>query len=89
MLTAKCKRCGERYFGWALSIPENQKCPQCGSNLVIKLGRFGKFYACPAFPECKYTEPIVNSTGVKCPKCHEGEIVERKTKKAKEIGTIG
>jgi DNA topoisomerase-1 len=63
--------------------PTDKKCPQCGRQLVIKLGRFGKFYACPGFPECKYTEPIVNSTGVKCPKCGQGEIVERKTKKGK------
>lgn len=63
--------------------PTDKKCPLCGSNLVIKLGRFGKFYACPAFPECKYTEPIVHSTDVKCPQCQQGEIVERKTKKGK------
>jgi DNA topoisomerase-1 len=63
--------------------PTDKKCPLCGRNLVIKLGRFGKFYACPGFPECKYTEPIVHSTGVKCPQCQQGEIVERKTKKGK------
>lgn len=61
----------------------DKKCPKCGRPLVIKLGRFGKFYACSGFPECKYTEAIVNSTGVKCPKCGQGEIVERKTKKGK------
>ena len=63
--------------------PTDKKCPQCGQNLVIKLGRFGKFYACPGFPECKHTEPIVNSTGVQCPKCQKGKIIERKTKKGK------
>jgi DNA topoisomerase-1 len=66
-----------------LEEPTDKKCPQCGKNLVIKLGRFGKFYACPGFPECKYTEPIINSTGVKCPECQKGEIIERKTKKGK------
>ncbi|PIV10142.1 MAG: type I DNA topoisomerase [Candidatus Portnoybacteria bacterium CG03_land_8_20_14_0_80_41_10] len=63
--------------------PTDKKCPLCGRQLVIKLGRFGKFYACPGFPECKYSEPIVNSTGVNCPKCVQGEIIERKTRKGK------
>ena len=63
--------------------PTDKKCPQCGKNLVIKLGRFGRFYACPGFPDCKYTEPIINPTGVKCPKCQQGDIIERKTKKGK------
>jgi DNA topoisomerase-1 len=63
--------------------PTDKKCPQCGSPLVIKLGRFGKFYACSNFPKCRYTEPIVISTGVKCPQCGQGEIIERKTKKGK------
>ncbi len=66
-----------------LEEPTNRKCPKCGSPLVIKLGRFGKFYACSNFPECKYTETIIKSTGIKCPKCNKGEIVERKTKKGK------
>ncbi|MFH1460924.1 MAG: type I DNA topoisomerase [Patescibacteria group bacterium] len=66
-----------------LEEPTDKKCPQCGKNLVIKLGRFGKFYACPGFPDCKYTEPIINSTGVQCPQCGKGEIIERKTKKGK------
>ncbi len=61
----------------------DQKCPQCGSEIVIKLGRFGKFYACSNFPECRYTQPINNPTGVTCPKCQKGELVERKTKKGK------
>jgi len=63
--------------------PTDKKCPQCGKNLVIKLGRFGKFYACPGFPDCKYTENIVTPTGVKCPECEKGDIIERKTKKGK------
>lgn len=61
----------------------DKKCPKCGHPIIIKLGRFGKFYACSNFPQCKYTEPIINSTGVKCPKCGQGEIIERKTKKGK------
>ncbi len=66
-----------------IAEPTNKKCPQCGAAMVIKLGRFGKFYACSKFPECKHTEPINNSTDVKCPKCQQGEIVERKSKKGR------
>jgi len=60
-----------------------KKCPECGHSLVIRLGRFGKFYACSGFPKCRYTEPMLKSTGVQCPKCGQGEIVERKSKKGK------
>lgn len=49
--------------------------------MVIKLGRFGKFYACSNFPDCRNTKAIVKEIGVKCPLCHEGNIIERKTKK--------
>ena len=66
-----------------LEEPTDKKCPKCGQPIIIKLGRFGKFYACSGFPECKYTEPIINSTGVICPKCSQGEIIERKTRKGK------
>ncbi len=58
-------------------------CPKCGSPIVLKMGRFGKFYACSNFPECKYTEPAKdNKIGVKCPKCGS-EIIEKKTRKGK------
>ena len=58
-------------------------CELCGSNMVIKYGRFGKFMACKNYPECKNTKPLVNKVGVKCPKCKEGEIILRKSKKGK------
>ncbi|MFR1849691.1 MULTISPECIES: type I DNA topoisomerase [Clostridia] len=58
-------------------------CELCGSNMVIKYGRFGKFMACKNYPECKNTKPIVNKIGVKCPKCKEGDIIMRKSKKKK------
>ena len=58
-------------------------CELCGSNMVIKYGRFGKFMACKNYPECKNTKPLVNKVGVKCPKCEEGEIILRKSKKGK------
>jgi len=59
-------------------------CPKCNSYLLIKLGKFGRFYACSKFPECRYTEPLEKVTlGIKCPKCDNGEIVEKRTRKKK------
>ena len=58
-------------------------CELCGSNMVIKYGRFGRFMACKNYPECKNTKPLVNKVGVKCPKCKEGDIILRKSKKGK------
>ena len=58
-------------------------CETCGSNMVIKYGRFGKFIACKNYPECKTTKPLVNKVGVKCPKCNKGDIILRKSKKGK------
>lgn len=59
-------------------------CPQCGSPLVIRLSRYGKFYGCSKFPKCKYKAPLPRPTlGIKCPKCKKGEIVEKTTKKGK------
>ena len=55
-------------------------CEECGRKMVIKSGRFGKFLACPGYPECKFTKPIVEETGVTCPKCG-GQIVARKSKR--------
>ena len=57
-------------------------CPQCGSDLVIKWGRFGKFISCSDYPNCKYTEPYLEKIGVLCPK-DGGEIVIRKTRKGR------
>ncbi|HWI47862.1 MAG TPA: type I DNA topoisomerase [Rummeliibacillus sp.] len=60
--------------------PAGEDCEECGSPMVFKLGRYGKFMACSNFPECRNTKAIVKEIGVKCPKCKEGEIVERKSK---------
>ncbi|CUU00534.1 DNA topoisomerase-1 [Candidatus Kryptobacter tengchongensis] len=54
-------------------------CPECGGRLVLRHGRFGKFYGCENYPSCKYTESI--TTGIKCPECGKGELVERKSKR--------
>lgn len=57
-------------------------CDLCGRMMVIKQGRYGKFMACPGFPECRNTKPIIKDTGIKCPKCG-GSIVERKSHRGK------
>lgn len=65
-----------------VKIPEqvsDEKCELCGRNMVIKQGRFGKFLACPGYPECKNTKPIIQTVDVPCPKCG-GKILIKKTK---------
>lgn len=58
-------------------------CEKCGRMMVIKQGRFGKFLACPGFPECRNTKTIAVETGVLCPKCH-GKILVKKSQKGKK-----
>jgi len=58
-------------------------CEKCGAPMVVKRGRFGAFLGCSKYPECKGIKPIAKKTGVKCPKCHEGDILERKSKKGR------
>ncbi|WP_144509269.1 type I DNA topoisomerase [Bacillus sp. FJAT-22090] len=60
--------------------PTGEDCEQCGSPMVYKLGRYGKFMACSNFPDCRNTKAIVKEIGVPCPSCGEGQIVERKSK---------
>ncbi|WP_409174336.1 type I DNA topoisomerase [Brevibacillus fortis] len=67
-----------------LKVEESdESCELCGSVMVYKLGRFGKFLACSGFPDCRNTKPIVKEIGVKCPQCETGEIIERKSKKSR------
>ena len=63
--------------------PAGIDCEKCGSPMVYKMGRYGKFMACSNFPECRNTKPIVKKIGVSCPKCKEGEVIERKSKKGR------
>jgi len=64
--------------------PTKKICPKCKASLVIRLGKFGEFYACSKFPKCKYTESLEKNTlGIKCPNCKSGEITEKRTKKRK------
>ena len=60
-------------------IEETRICPQCGGRLILRRGKFGKFYGCENYPSCRYTESI--TTGIKCPECGIGELVERKSKR--------
>lgn len=61
------------------------ECEKCGRNMVIKHGRYGKFLACPGYPECKNTKPILNKLDIPCPKCKDGEIIERRSKKGRKF----
>ncbi len=61
--------------------PAGFDCDVCGHPMVINLGKYGKFYACSNFPDCRNTKPIVKEIGVTCPVCHEGQVIERKSKK--------
>ena len=72
-------------------IETDELCPECGSKLLIRNGRFGEFLACSGFPKCHYTakkeapEPVI-STGIKCPNCETGYIVERISKRGRSKG---
>lgn len=61
--------------------PAGEDCEKCGSPMVYKMGKFGKFMACSNFPECRNTKAIIKTIDVPCPKCDNGEVVERKSKK--------
>lgn len=67
----------------ATSVEEEIKCEKCGGKMVMKEGRFGKFLACENYPKCKNTKTIATTTGMKCPTCNEGDVVERRTKKGR------
>jgi DNA topoisomerase-1 len=94
------KICKDFYTPFAKNLEEKYKevvktdltqktdkiCPKCGAQLIERLGRFGRFYACSKFPECKYTESIEgdpDTLNIGCPKCKEGKITGKRTKKGK------
>ncbi|MCD5410173.1 MAG: type I DNA topoisomerase [Clostridiales bacterium] len=66
-----------------LDEESDEICKKCEASMVIKHGRFGKFLACSKYPECKYTEPILNKIGIKCSTCNEGDILLRKSRKGR------
>lgn len=67
----------------AIVIETDEICDVCGSNMVIRNGRFGQFLACKNYPECKNTKPILQKIGVKCPSCDNGEVIVKKSKRGK------
>ena len=73
-----------------LDIKTDKKCPKCGKDMVEKMGRFGRFFACTGFPECKHTESVITGASpqaikidITCPKCKTGQVVAKKTRKGK------
>jgi DNA topoisomerase I len=66
-------------------VYSEEKCEKCGSPMLIKEGRFGKYLACSAYPGCKNIQPLVKpkGTGVTCPECKEGELIEKKSRYGK------
>ena len=77
------KKAKEEMEGVKLQLKEDQTdiiCDKCGRQMVVKVGRYGKFIACPGYPECKNVLTFVEKTGVKCPKCN-GDVIVKHTKK--------
>ncbi len=75
----------ESLSGERIAVPEetsDEVCDKCGRQMVIKSGRFGKFLACPGYPECKNTKPLINRTPGICPKCG-GSVVAKKSKRGR------
>ncbi|MCO1601765.1 type I DNA topoisomerase [Desulfosporosinus nitroreducens] len=64
-------------------------CENCGRNMVIKMGRYGKFLACPGFPECRNTKPLFEEVGANCPTCAKPLVVRRSKKGRKFYGCLG
>ncbi|MGN1051637.1 MAG: topoisomerase DNA-binding C4 zinc finger domain-containing protein, partial [Acutalibacteraceae bacterium] len=75
----------EEMKGVKIQLKEDETdiiCEKCGRKMVVKVGKYGKFIACPGYPECKNVKKFVEELGVKCPKCG-GNIIVKKTKKGK------
>jgi len=68
-----------------MEVVEGRQCPSCQADLIIRQGRYGKFIGCSAYPECKFIEPLEkpSDTGVKCPECGQGTMLQRKSRRGK------
>jgi DNA topoisomerase-1 len=62
-----------------------KKCEKCGSPMEVKHGRFGDFLGCSGYPKCKNIQSIVKPTGVKCPECKDGQMIERRARKTGKV----
>ncbi|MBS3983173.1 MAG: type I DNA topoisomerase [Dethiobacter sp.] len=82
----KSLQLAEEHMEKVVIAPEesDQECPNCGRFLVYKMGRYGKFLACPGFPECRYAKPIIKELDIACPACGK-PLVERKTKRRRKF----
>jgi DNA topoisomerase I len=69
--------------GSAEDMKTDEKCPTCGAPMVVKRGRFGPFISCSRYPDCKTIKKIEKKTGVMCPECGKGELVERRSMKTR------
>ncbi len=68
----------------------DELCPTCGSKLVVRIGKFGKFISCSTFPTCDFSKPLVEETGLTCPKClvndrQEGKVIVKRTRKGRKF----
>jgi len=75
----------------AAEIVEGRTCPQCGNNLQVRVGRYGKFIGCTSYPNCKYIESLQKpaDTGIDCPECHQGKMLKRKSRMGKLFYSCG
>jgi DNA topoisomerase-1 len=77
------KKAEEQISKVELPVEESDEvCEKCGRKMVVKMGKYGKFLACPGFPECRNAKPILEDAGVVCPKCG-GRVFNKKTKKGR------
>ncbi len=70
----------------AVTLPAettDEVCPTCGRPMVVRRGRFGPFLACSGYPDCKTTRPILERTGVNCPRCGQGQLVVRRSRRGR------
>lgn len=74
---------GEGDTAHAAPEPTNEVCEKCGKPMMRKVSRFGPFLSCSDYPNCKNIKNIEKKTNVKCPKCGQGEIIERRSKRGK------
>ena len=80
-----CKNTKQLNSNNEIEAPEtvDEKCEKCGKPMVVKRGRYGKFIACSGYPDCKNIKKQVISTGVTCPQCNIGDIVQKKSKRGR------
>ena len=81
----ECKNAKPLNGGPVFDEKIGEKCPECGSELIKKMGPYGAFIACEKYPQCKYTRQILVETGVNCPECGTGKIIERTFKRYRKF----